>query len=220
MNIENKIRSIIEKLDNEIVELENENTKIIMYRGAVNIEECGYLDNPLFLTKGLFLIIPKDNKFEVKNNTSDTFESMSKVNEENGFRNLAKELYSKGYRIDEVYYNEYSEFPGYESIEIFDSEYYDANEKLNSHIFDNNKILNRELLHVGYKNNYDKDDITDWDYHSYRNWFHIFEDFTNGEFLVIEIIDKENIVYNKKIIYDPQCFNENIEELITKYKLY
>lgn len=207
---------IIEKLDNEIVELENANAKIRMYRGAINGRECSNISNPLFITKGLVVINPKDKKFEITNNTADIFESTSKVNEDNGFRNLAKELYSKGYRIDEVYYNEYSEFPGLESTELFDSDSYDAIEYLNLDAFNNSKLLNKHSLYVAYKNFYE-DNVAETDYHSCRNWFHIFDDFHSGEFLVIELTDKNEVTFERKVIYDAQCYNEIIETLLIKY---
>ena len=215
MNIDNKVRSIIEKLNNEIVELENENAKIRMYRGAVNGRECVDIPNPLFMTKGLVIINPKNKKFEVTNNTPDIFDTISKVNEENGFRNLAKELYSKGYRIDEVYYNEYSEFPGFESTELFDSDCHDASDYLNLEEFNNSKKLNKDSIYVAYKNfciDYEDDS-----YHSCINWFHMFDDFHSGEFLVIELTDKSEVTFERKVIYDIQCYNEIIETLLIKY---
>lgn len=215
MNIDNKIRSIIEKLDNEIVELENENAKIRMYRGAVNERECEEITNPLFMIKGLVIINPKNKKFEVTNNTSDKFDTTSKVNEESGFRNLAKELYSKGYRIDEVYYNEYSEFPGFESTELFDSDCQDASDYLNLEAFNNSKKLNKDSIYVAYKNFCI--DYEDNSYHSCVNWFHIFDDFHSGEFLVIELIDKSEVTLERRVIYDAQCYNEIIETLLIKY---
>lgn len=206
---------VIEKLDNEIVELENENAKIRMYRGAVNSRECEEITNPLFMIKGLVIINPKNKKFEVTNNTSDKFDTTSKVNEESGFRNLAKELYSKGYRIDEVYYNEYSEFPGFESTELFDSDCHDAFDYLNLEVFNNSKKLNKDSIYVAYKNFYI--DYEDDSYHSCVNWFHMFDDFHSGEFLVIELTDKSEVTFERKVIYDAQCYNEIIETLLTKY---
>lgn len=215
--MDNKILDIMAKLgiDNQVV-IDTEDKTYTLYYGYKRGSHIDSIQNPLKSCKGIMYIRTNGKEIEIFNNTGVEFKSIKNVNQFDGFRNLVKELYKNGFRVDEHTYDE--EMLGYNSSEIIDSEYNNVIccvEEYNW--FSNSNILtNKEVFYTAYKNYEDQDAE---DSYNIANCINFYETYENKEYLIIEEFDKTNFSTKTCVSFDVQDYEYIIENILTKCKV-
>lgn len=213
----NKVLNIISKLEKDIqVVIDTEDKTYTLYYGYKSGTYTDNVPNPLEFCKGIMYIRTNGKEIELFNNTGTKFKSIKNINQFDGFRNLIKELYENGFRVDEHKYDE--EMLGYTSSEIIDSEYnnvIDCIEKYNC--FSNSNILSdKEVFYTAYKN-YEEQNSED--NYNIANCIDFYETYENKEYLIIKEFDKTKMFTKKSISFDVQVHGDLIEDILTKCKM-